>query len=363
VRPSEHFETLEKERRMNARTLSICACLGLSLASGAMAGPVATGTGSPFSDGLIPPQALISSYILTQTGTRTIRFVRLQGVLHNNATFAQYAAPRDQVVTLTNDTAGMVPASLATNNLASFPAGGVVNVDVFVRLPTPVTVGTSSWTYTAYSTIDQDPAKYDAEWTSLTVTLNDGAPTIATDLGTLEPGAVSRSATLALHETKWFRFTLPETLNAAIGQYLDIDTEGSTLAGLTNDTEIALYNEDGVRVGYDDDDGTGALSQLTFGGGSRPGPVGAPAYNGRDGATLAAGTYWLAVRGYEASAPNAVGWDFSNTNASIRSGGIKVTVRTNVGQPVGCAADFNRSGGVEVQDIFDYLNSWFAGCP
>lgn len=30
---------------------------------------------------------------------------------------------------------------------------------------------------------------------------------------------------------------------------------------------------------------------------------------------------------------------------------------------VPCKADFNKSGGVEVQDIFDFLNSWFAGCP
>jgi hypothetical protein len=28
-----------------------------------------------------------------------------------------------------------------------------------------------------------------------------------------------------------------------------------------------------------------------------------------------------------------------------------------------CRADFNHSGGLEVQDIFDFLNRWFAGCP
>lgn len=28
-----------------------------------------------------------------------------------------------------------------------------------------------------------------------------------------------------------------------------------------------------------------------------------------------------------------------------------------------CNADFNRSGAIEVQDIFDFLNAWFAGCP
>ncbi len=28
-----------------------------------------------------------------------------------------------------------------------------------------------------------------------------------------------------------------------------------------------------------------------------------------------------------------------------------------------CPADFNKSGGLEVQDIFDFLSAWFAGCP
>ena len=29
----------------------------------------------------------------------------------------------------------------------------------------------------------------------------------------------------------------------------------------------------------------------------------------------------------------------------------------------GCLADFNNSGTIEVQDIFDFLNAWFAGSP
>jgi hypothetical protein len=31
--------------------------------------------------------------------------------------------------------------------------------------------------------------------------------------------------------------------------------------------------------------------------------------------------------------------------------------------PAPCVADFNHSGGIEVQDIFDFLNAWFAGDP
>jgi hypothetical protein len=28
-----------------------------------------------------------------------------------------------------------------------------------------------------------------------------------------------------------------------------------------------------------------------------------------------------------------------------------------------CPADFNNSGAVNIQDIFDFLTAWFAGCP
>jgi hypothetical protein len=28
-----------------------------------------------------------------------------------------------------------------------------------------------------------------------------------------------------------------------------------------------------------------------------------------------------------------------------------------------CKADFNNSGGISVQDIFDFLAAYFAGCP
>ena len=28
-----------------------------------------------------------------------------------------------------------------------------------------------------------------------------------------------------------------------------------------------------------------------------------------------------------------------------------------------CPADFNKSGALEIADVFDFLNAWFAGCP
>ena len=33
------------------------------------------------------------------------------------------------------------------------------------------------------------------------------------------------------------------------------------------------------------------------------------------------------------------------------------------GNASSCRADFNNDGTLSPQDIFDYLNSWFGGCP
>lgn len=38
-------------------------------------------------------------------------------------------------------------------------------------------------------------------------------------------------------------------------------------------------------------------------------------------------------------------------------------VRVDFASIPGCAADFNENGGLDIQDIFDYLNAWFAGNP
>jgi subtilisin family serine protease len=50
----------------------------------------------------------------------------------------------------------------------------------------------------------------------------------------------------------------------------------------------------------------------------------------------------------------------ANTTYLIRIGGYTTHTGTGVLE-VYCSADFNLSGTVEVQDIFDFLNAWFAG--
>ena len=86
-----------------------------------------------------------------------------------------------------------------------------------------------------------------------------------------------------------------------------------------NDTEIGLYRADGTLVASDDDDGSGLLSQLSFGASfpTRP-PVGnGAAYNGRDG-NLPAGTYYLSVSGFN-STFGASCWGVTSTSTSRSS--------------------------------------------
>jgi hypothetical protein len=37
-------------------------------------------------------------------------------------------------------------------------------------------------------------------------------------------------------------------------------------------------------------------------------------------------------------------------------------VVATIDPPITCRADFNNTGGVTLQDLFDYLGVWFAGC-
>ncbi len=152
-------------------------------------------------------------------------------------------------------------------------------------------------------------------------------PTVSVDLGTISSGlTVNNSLSLAASQVHWLKLTLSSPVDRSMGQYLDIDTEGSALAP-SNNTEIGLYNANGVLVATDDNDGSSLLSQLSFGLDvpARPAVSTSVAYNGRDGAVLPAGDYYLAVGGND----SAFAASFGVTSTSTATG--PVTVRINLG--------------------------------
>ncbi|MGH7132972.1 MAG: GC-type dockerin domain-anchored protein [Phycisphaerales bacterium] len=137
------------------------------------------------------------------------------------------------------------------------------------------------------------------------------------DLGSLPTSLTTFDTTLGASEIRWVRFTIDSGIDRALGQFLDIDSEGSNIAGtaLANNTIMGLYRADGTLVTTDDNDGSGNLSQLTYGlaAPARPAVGNGLTYSGRDGATLAAGTYYLAL-GAVTSTFGATGFGAASTS-------------------------------------------------
>ena len=140
----------------------------------------------------------------------------------------------------------------------------------------------------------------------------------ATDLGTITVDTPVQVTNIGIGAAQivWYTITVP---NVGASTYLDIDTEGSLLA-TSNDTEIGLYRADGTLVVSDDDDGSGLLSQLSFGASfpTRPAVGTGLAYDGRDG-TLTAGQYYLAIAGFN-STFNATSWNVTSTSTNTGTG-------------------------------------------
>jgi hypothetical protein len=109
----------------------------------------------------------------------------------------------------------------------------------------------------------------------------------------------------------WFKVTLPHQAAAVTEGWFDMWTWGPT----SWDTEIGLYNASGQLMAYDDDDGDGVLSALSFGQATPQRQWftadGLPG-DGRDGA-LPAGTYYLAFGMYPMT--------FGQSNFAVTSGG------------------------------------------
>ena len=147
----------------------------------------------------------------------------------------------------------------------------------------------------------------------------------STDLGTLASGTLNvPNVTIGAGEIVWYRFTLANPIPAGGTLFLDIDTEGSSLAP-SNDTELGLYDSTGVLIANDDDSGSGLLTQLTFGSTiPRPAVGTGLAYNGRNGG-LTAGTYYLSISGFNSNFA-ATGWGVTSTSTNTGTGNINLAL-------------------------------------
>ncbi len=207
------------------------------------------------------------------------------------------------------------------------PGDYYVSVTYFI-----VTWGTTNWQVIS-------PGSVALTAFDLTVSLKDITPVdpVGTiDLG--QPISVIGSAPLAANSVRWFKVILPGGNNTA-GTYVDIDTEGSVVTG--NATRIAIYTPSGTPFSnslfsalQDTVDGSGSLSQLTFGLTSPARPaVGLPAglaYNGRDG-DMRPGLYYIGVAaiGTSPSSTSTVsGQNFGFVSTSTNTGTVTVNIAT-----------------------------------
>jgi hypothetical protein len=135
----------------------------------------------------------------------------------------------------------------------------------------------------------------------------------ATTDGPTEANCTFCCSDLQINQDIWY------TIVAPCNRVILIDTIGSTY-----DTKLGVYAgcpfANNSAVACDDDGGGSATSSVAF--------------------TPVAGTaYYIRVGGFNSGA-----------------GAGTLHIRT-------CLADFNCNGTLEVQDIFDFLNAWFAGNP
>ena len=133
-----------------------------------------------------------------------------------------------------------------------------------------------------------------AQWANTVLTLGVDTPTAPASTPAMEGGSIT--TTLAAGEVQFYSFV-------ASGGALTIDTEGSSLA-TSNDTELGLYDSNGVLVDTDDDGGTSLLSLLTF----------AP------GELTAGETYYLAAGAFNTT----YGGAFNATSTSTNTGTLVI---------------------------------------
>ncbi|MCE2925967.1 MAG: hypothetical protein LW822_11070, partial [Phycisphaeraceae bacterium] len=180
----------------------------------------------------------------------------------------------------------------------------------------------------------------------------------------------STTVTVGPAEFKWYKIIVPSALNNTTGNYLDIWTDAVADVALRpadEDTHIVLFHRDG-RGNFDDDDGPGTYSLLTYGGGAaRPAIGNGTTFDNREGG-LSADEYYLAAGLYDL----VPAFNFVLAPNSTDSGSFILNIRSNVAPPGPvCNNPSNISGPgqnttaidaeLTADDIIVFLNRFFAG--
>jgi hypothetical protein len=295
----------------------------------------------------VPPQAsaassglIVAPNTITNTGNPyTLRRITISGSITETGTSNDFISDNEVQVSIPGFSPFTFDLSAAT---------GYTGTTAFTGTHFPSTTITSPFTgtptFSFANTFDDSPTGTDAIINNLTLTFRDDfpAPTgTITDLGVLANTSsnysvadYSTSVTLSPTTTvSWVKFTLPAGVSSSAGQFLDIDMAGPSGA----DTVIGLYRafNAGVLVTSDDDDGIDSFSALSFGQATPArGPIGnGLAGNARDGTSLSAGDYYLAVANYAAGFGFAAGYAVTGIATPAAPVTYTINLRTNVPEP------------------------------
>jgi MYXO-CTERM domain-containing protein len=318
---------------MNARTLFAVAG-SFALASAALAqetidfvalagGPV--NTGGNVGTGTASTRA-ISTTNFTYTFANSFLWagsVTINGVLRQ-VTGGNFANESRIVVTSPSNggTSATTDAQLFTSGSFTGTIAGTRTQSLGGFTGAPFNVGGQTFSFRFYESFNDGGTLTDAVYDALTITFNafvPPTPPACTDLGAVSNSSYPavQSGSLASGQVQWYCFTV------AANTVLDIHTYLSTnLSGGQLDTEIGLYNSLGQLVATNDDLNGGLVSGqgnfnsgISTGGGSGvdldgsgPGvPLGNAAMGTNVPGFLAAGTYYLAVAGFNSAFNNDFG--------------------------------------------------------
>jgi len=198
-------------------------------------------------------------------------------------------------------------------------------------------------------------------------------PPVATSLGVIDGSSqvTTGAQQPAAQRVAWLSFeTCVEAADPT--SFLDIDSFGSNEIA---DGEVFIFDSSGNLVATDDDNGPGALPQLSFGQISpdRPAFGDGLVFAGQNG-TLPAGFYYMGIGLYDTVAkinnPGTDGrWHLRNTSLSSLPQQFTFTpswTECPAGScpwsVVGCIADYNGSGGTpDDADVAAFFDAWNAG--
>jgi hypothetical protein len=290
------------------------------------------------------PNVFIGAAAATRVDTNTLA-THIQLRLKNSAYPCRHADIRPFTGSFATGTISIAPTVFALNVSRPFvtPDVGVSNLNGLT-----IPAG-STFSMEAFEGVDNGFDAIESTLTSLSFSLLTATTSYSgatftqsfTALGPINastaPVATPLTTALNFNETtvKWFSFDLPSGLTAS--NFLDIYTAktGGNTSGL--DTAFGVFAANGHFIGGDDQDGGDALSAMSFGTPANPRAglyTSSVPFNGRDGACLEAGTYYIAVLRWNSAAQDWAN-GFVSGLASTASSTLDIDLRFQTDLPAG----------------------------